>query len=304
MPDYWSTLPQCSFGNINFPVESSRIEGGQRDHVHEYPHTPGGAPELLGRKLYTFHVSSRFDVHFSDEGGYPGLYPGDLGSLLAFFEQGSTQPLRLSQMGSAVPAYAVSWTREQSAKVRSGEIVNITFREDTTEQFLFASMVNVAGSMEFSGQNLGAQIAAVQSQLSNNTMNLFSGLADLVSSIVAWGNNLIGSVTSQFYDAILAAQTICGDLDVQPDMQVPVIWPVIDALHDLWLSLIKLSQQRTQNGAKLQQKINPITQSIGQVSAFIYQGDSSRSSDLLALNNIPDPMAVKAGLSINYFPGS
>jgi DNA circularisation protein N-terminus len=302
MPTYWDSLPPCSFGGINFPVESSRIEGGQRDHVHEYPHTPGGAPELLGRKLYTFHVTSKFDVHFADEGSYPGLYPMDLGSLLAMFEEGSTQNLRLSQMGASVPAYAVSWTREQSAKCRSGETVSIVFREDTTEQFLFASMVNTAGTMEFSGQDLGAQLASVQSQLSDNTMNFFTQLASIVSNVVAWGNQLEGAFTSQYYDAVAACQTICGDLDVQPDLQVPLAFPVVNALHDVWQAAIKLSQQNTKSGVPLQQYVNPATQSIGLVCAAIYNGDTSRISDLLALNAITNPMSIRAGTKINYFP--
>lgn len=299
---YWSTLPQCSFGNINFPVESSRIEGGQRDHVHEFPHTPAGAPELLGRKLYTFHVTAKFDIHFADEGSYPGLYPENLGTLLQYFEQGSTQPLRLSQMGASVPAYAVQWTREQTAKCRSGEIVQITFREDTTSAFLFSSMVNTTLGLAAAGGGLGAQLSSVQNQLGDFTMNLFGQLAAALSSIVAWGNQLGGTFTSQFYDEVLAAQTICGDLDARPEMLSPDLWPVINALHDVWLSVIKMSQQKSQNGIKLMQWINPITQPIGQVAASIYGGDSSRSGDLLSLNVIVDPMAVRAGARINYFP--
>ena len=300
---YWSTLPQCYFGSINFPVESSRIEGGQRDHVHEFPHTAGGANELLGRKLYTFHVTSKFDIHFADEGSYPGNYPENLGTLLQYFEQGSTQPLRLSQMGAAVPAYAVQWTREQSAKCRSGETVQITFREDTTSQFLFASMVNTTLGLAAAGGGLGASLAAVQAQLSNFTMNLFSLLASVVSSIVSWGNLLTGQFTSQFYDAVLAAQTICGDLDVQPDMQSPAVWPVINSLHDLWLACIRMSQQQTQNGAKLATWIVPSTLTAAQVSASIYGGDSSRAGDILSLNGfIADPMAIRAGTKIVYFP--
>jgi hypothetical protein len=304
IPDYWSKLPPCTFGGIKFPVESSRIEGGQREHVHEYPHTPGGAPELLGRKLYVFHVTAKFDIHFGDEGSYPGLYPTDLGNLLDMFEEGSTQPLQLSQMGASVPCYAVSWTREQSAKCRSGEVVQITFREDTTEQFLFASMVNTASSIEFSGQDLSQQLASVQAQLSDTTMNFFTQLASALSNLTSWATQLEGTFTSQYYDAVLAVQTICGNLDIQPDLQQEITWPVVSALHDVWLAAVNLGQQQSQNGAPLQTWINPITQGVGAIAASIYGGDSSQVNAILSLNNFPNPQAVRAGTRVNYFPAS
>jgi hypothetical protein len=299
---YWDSLPQCSFNGINFPVESSKIEGGQRDHVHEYPHTPGGAPELLGRKLYTFRVVSKFDVNFDS---YPGLYPQGLDTLMGYFEQGTTGPLRLSQMPSAVPCYAVQWTRDQSAKCRSGEMVEIVFRENQTSLFLFSDLVDSSNAdLTDASADLAEQLADVQSQLSTGTMNLFGQLADLVSSAVAWGQQLEGTFSSQYYDAVLAIQTISGNIDAQPDMQSPTVWPVINSLHALWQNAIQSAQQQNQAGAKLKQYVVPATTDIGSICTAIYNGNSSQVSSLLSLNAIPDPLSVRAGTIISYFPQS
>src|ERR1019366_6889543 len=73
-PNRTSVLTTSGSGTIHFPVESSRIEGGQRDHLHKYPHSPGASPEKLGRESYLYHVTSKFDTGFND-GAYPGLYP-------------------------------------------------------------------------------------------------------------------------------------------------------------------------------------------------------------------------------------
>jgi hypothetical protein len=127
-------------------------------------------------------------------------------------------------------------------------------------------------------------------------------LAAMISNVTAWAVQLEGSFTSQYYDAVLAVQTICGNLDIQPDMQTPLVWPVINSLHDVWLSAIKLSQQQSQAGVQMQTWTNPTTQSVADIAAALYGGDTSQIGAILGLNTFPDPNRVRAGTSVNYFP--
>ena len=297
----WDTFPKASFGAIKFPVESSTIEGGLRDHVHEYPHTPGGAPEKLGRKLYTFKVNAVFDTNFDN---YPGNYPQDLDTLLGNFEQQATQDLRLPQMATAVPCYAFQWTREQSAKVRSGERVSITFREDQSSLFLFADIVNQGtGSIEFANNNTNATLAEIQAQLAipPATMNLFDALSAAVGQVLAIKDQAL-LYDARFGAMVAQVQNLCGQIESSVGvMQTIAAYPLLEALYQTWAAAQKLSQDLLSQGAVLQTWTNPITQDVGKISIQLY-GDTSRVSDLLSLNPFTDSARVLAGTPVNYYP--
>ena len=130
----FDSYPQASFSGITFPVESSRIKGGIRDHIHEYPHSPGGSPEKLGRMLYEFTVQVHFDARFTN---YPGLYPQSLNQLTTLFEAQTTADFRLPQMPASVSCYCRAWTREMTNRIRSGERVELVFMEDQSTLYLF-----------------------------------------------------------------------------------------------------------------------------------------------------------------------
>jgi prophage DNA circulation protein len=299
-PSIFDTFPQSTFNGVAFPTESSRIEGGMRDHVHEYPHSPGGSPEKLGRKLYTFHVSAKFDTNFDN---YPGLYPVNLDALLGFFEQGVTGDLRLSQMPSAVPSYAFQWTREQSAKCRSGEKVDIVFREDQSTLFLFADVVNAsANGMAQASNSVAQELASIQAQiaLTRSDQALFSGLAGSVGAILALQDQA-NLFDTRLNDQIASIQNTCSSLDVSPALQVAIAWPLVNAMHDLWFAAVQLGQKQQSNGVLLQTYVVPATTDIGQIANAIYK-DTSRVSDLLTLNPVVDPMSIRAGTRIEYFP--
>ena len=298
----WDTFPKAYFGSTYVPIESSSIEGGLRDHVHEYPHTPGGAPEKLGRKLYTFKALCNFDTNF---GNYPGLYPGDLNTMLDDFEQGLTQPLRFPQMEAAVPAYAINWTREMTAKVRSGERVNVTWREDQTTAFLFSGTVQQgSGSLELAANAASTNLAALKQQLqpSLTTLSLMASLTAAVGFITSIKDQAL------LYDARFAAgvsqvQNLCAQLDGQADLQPQVAYPVIESLHQTWAAAQKMQQDLSATGVPMQQFVNPLTQGIGAIAIQLY-GDSSKVSDLLTINQFGDNLRIPAGAIISYYPGA
>ena len=294
------TWPKATFGTIAFPVESSRIVGGIRRHTHEYPHSPGGAGEKLGRKIYVFEVVATFDTNFD---AYPGLYPQDLDTLMGNFEQQATQDLRLPQMAAAVPCFAVGWTREMSAKVRSGERVTITFEEDQTSVFLFGDIVALGtGQIELAATALQATADEILSQLFvyTTTPGLLDSLQDAVNFVLSFRDQAL-LYDARFSAAVQQVQDICGQLDASPDMQVVAAYPLVELLHQIWQAAQKMQQDLAAQGAVLQTWICPMTQGINTVAIQLY-GDTTRVGDLLALNPFPDSQRIKAGTPVLYYP--
>ncbi len=93
----FDALLRASFLDYPFPVQDIDVKGGLRDHVHEYPHAPGGAPEKLGRKLYEFTFTCPFLTGLR---GYPKLWPETLATLRIFFEGQNTGDLVVPTIGT------------------------------------------------------------------------------------------------------------------------------------------------------------------------------------------------------------
>ena len=296
----WDTFPKATHGAIPFPVEQSSIKGGLRHHIHEYPHSPGGAGEKLGRKLYVFDVLANFDTNFDN---YPGLYPQDLDTLLGNWEQQVTQDLRLPQMAAAVPAYAFEWTREASARVRSGEKVRVQFLEDQTSLFLFGDIVALGtGQIELGATALTQNIAAIRSQLvpSAATTAMFASLQSAIGSVLSLQDSAI-LFDQRLGAALQQVQNLCGAIDAQPDMQPVAAYSVIETLHEIWQAAQQLQGDLLSQGRTLETWTNPITQDVGSIAVQIY-GDTSQLSALLALNPFPNNARVPAGTPVLYYP--
>jgi hypothetical protein len=60
MASPFDQLQAASFAGYIFPWSRIRVSCSLRDHVHIYPHAPGGQPEKLGRNLYEFHFTCPF----------------------------------------------------------------------------------------------------------------------------------------------------------------------------------------------------------------------------------------------------
>lgn len=292
-------FPRATFNGFPFPVETSRIRGGLRDHVHEYPHSPGGSPEKLGRSLYEFDVEVHFDARFTS---YPNLYPQTLDTLVGFFEQQVTADLRLPQMPSAVPSYCRKWEREMRNKIRSGESVHLLFVEDQSTLFLFQDLISTSTA------NVSGDFVAFTGAITNlpftppaSIFAFFDQIKSFVGSIQAlqdtaelYGNRLSNAVTGLI--------NACASLDTQDAMQIVPAYALVEALHAMWASAQTLDNDLQQNGVQLQSWIVPAQMDIGRVSMSLYSGDSSHASDLLSLNDVPDPLLIPAGATLYYYP--
>ena len=284
-------LPPFAFGGIQFPVESYRVRGSIRDHVHEYSHQDGGDPELLGGKLYEIDCVGNFQATFPK---YPGLWPNQLLTLVAMFEASTVTDLTVPSRGT-FQAYALNWTQEWSAKIRSGEKVPITFRA-------MSSSLSLQNAPTLSKPAAGAIATTTQYLMSMPTST--GGLYDQLQSLVS---SLVGIVdTAEMYGSQVAARvgqiiSLCKSIDNSPGLQSPMSASAMMALHDVWAQAQQLANDLQSKNAVMQEFTVPALMSIQRISAQLF-GDTSQVTTLLALNDIPDPLAIPAFTVIVYYP--
>src|SRR5262249_28189814 len=132
-------LQRASFDGVPFPVESVDVTSDLRHHVHEYPHTAGGDPEKLGRSLYRIQMLGNFQATFR---AYPKLWPEALTKLRKTFEAEKTADLVIPTIGT-IKAFITKWRQRSTAKIRSGEKVEIEFLEDQASAFLVEKQIAV-----------------------------------------------------------------------------------------------------------------------------------------------------------------
>jgi hypothetical protein len=315
-------LPRTSFNALEFPCAHHRIHAIQRKHVHEYPHRPGGSPEKLGRSLYTVTVRGVF--HDTLE-AYPDLYPRTINDLQVLFENGTTAQFVHPSVGS-FPAFISSWDRSSDPRSRSGELVEIELTEDQTTNFLTTSILDSAhfAALGSTADEVAAQLASLQAQLVPNpdqstTVNLpASAIAaqvnftqsdtNLFDAIQSLANDITGiGDTAELYGNLLQAKAdqmanVCAQIDSSLSLQDPRSFLLMDSLHDLWALALRIQQDSQQQRVQLQTWNVTMTMPITAVSAAIYNGDASHAEDLLSLNDIPNPLAVRAGTTLNYYP--
>jgi prophage DNA circulation protein len=291
MPTAFEQLPRPSFAGIEFPYETMRIRGGLRDHVHEYPHAPGGAPEKMGRKLYEFEFNCQFQTTFA---AYPGLWPKRLAKLRHMWESELTATLVVPTIGK-IDAYAFDWEQEATAKILSGERVQIKFREDQSSAFLIEQFITVqTNRIKTKGDRFAKEAAKVTPRES-----LFDSITDAANSVLAVVD------TVQTYGNLVEAKLLllsqlCKEADQRLDVLNDVTkWQLLDALHDLWASSNELNKNIQKKLGKLVPFKLPFPMSIQDLATQFY-GDTERVVELLQLNPIEDPFLIPAGFELRY----
>lgn len=289
-------LPMASFNDAPFPVESVDIVGGLRDHVHEYPHADGGAPEKLGRKLYTIRMRANFQTRFAL---YPGLYPNTLNFLFKQFEAGTTGALVVPTLGT-ISAYCRNWSKQMQAAIRSGEKADFEFVEDLAQDFLVTSLVNPAPLSLAMTSTLAAQLDLLKP--AESALNLYDQIIQSAEAILAVFDQ--AAVAGNLIEAKLRGlEQLIQQADALPSTQSAAGAGVASALHDLWAAERQMLNdlQNKQNGG-LQAYVTPMMMSVQQISAAVYDGDASHGIDIMSLNPLEDPFRVPANSQIRYYP--
>lgn len=295
---FFDTLQQASFGSYVFPVEEVEVTGGIRDHIHEYPHAEGGAPEKLGRKLYTFRLVGNFQATFAK---YPNLYPLTLNQLQHLFEDQTTDTLVVPTIGS-IQAYARSWKRTANSKIRSGEKADFEFVEDQSEDFLVKNLV------DSSSASLGTKIGQLQAEQllaafqNPRTGNLFDSLQSAVNSYLAVADQvqLAAQIVAVKVAAVIGLCTQCDDAITNLEPLSPQNVRIFEALHDVWDGMLSQSDNLFVQQDPMHLFVVPSLMAIQDVSTRIY-GDATHCMDLLNLNPIEDAFSIPAGTQVRFY---
>lgn len=312
----FDNLTKASFAGFVFPVSEVTLTGGLRDHVHEYPHSPGGAPEKLGRKLYEIRMRCPFQQGLR---GYPDLFPATLQSLRIIYEGGRSFDLEIPTVGT-ITAYCTAWVETATPqKNRMGVEVELTFREDQSEQFLVDKLVtatvgNYRGAVFAYNQALAdqrARAAEAQAALDQPDFLMLEEipleelvLFDQVSTIGAELLDAIGTGLGfgiAIAEIALGLVSLCAEIEATSTaLQDVTRFPLLDALQDVWLMAQQVAQQATRVNVRRVDYPVPQVMSISDVSRAIY-GSNDHAIDLMAGNAIPNPFAIPAGFVIKAY---
>ena len=307
-------LKRAAFAGIEFPVESINIDGGLRDYVHEYPHAPGGAPELLGRKLYSFRMQAKF--HNTLLGWPRDLYPRTWNRLRNICEAGKPEELVVPTLGT-LTAYAVNWPETMTARQRSGVSVEFTFREYVDAFFLNGLLDITGGPALEQAQKRLAYMAERYAQTPPGQLILEAppadpllapnvpppdaakqDLLDLFGALDAAFNALLGiddqiGLYSTLVDTKLQrVLSLCREVASRAPMQDARNARLRHATLAAWAAADDRRRDLERKRERMILYVTPLDRmSVHDVSRAVY-GDQSRTMEILRLNPIRDPFNI------------
>lgn len=285
---------RASFNVIAFPCEEIEVHGGIREHVHEYPHNPGGTPEKLGRKLYEIEMVCLFHDTFA---GYPGLYPDSLAAMRGHFETELTADLVIPTVGT-IKAYCYDWKQRATGRQRSGERVTFRFREDMPPDDLDAFVATASSIKGFVA--LAQNFRIVAQDAPPPKPSLFDDIQNAINSVLAIKDqaDLFGNLIEA---KLLALANVCSQIDQLNILKDPTSYRIANAMHEIWKASLDSLRDLSQTQKKLETFKLPMLMTITDVARRLY-GDASRSVEILQLNPITDAFAIPAGTPIRYYP--
>jgi hypothetical protein len=295
------SLPLASFGGIQFPIISSDMRGGIRNHIHEFPHSSGGAPEKLGRSLYRITLQVVFDTNFRL---YDNLWPGRRDDLLLKFERQETDALVIPTFNRGpIPAYCSNWTLQMTAKVRSGERAQLEFVEDSEKDISKYALVRSSGSFPRSFSEKTKSITSDDLK----SAGFDQGSIDLFSSIrnaFQWVKGVIDSGTMAVDSLVAKWKQISGMCERMLESygcNLHSNQEFTELIRAAWE--YALSQQHTQQMHYIAQTyVVPTVMSITDVAMRLY-GKQDKAEELAALNSglIENQYALRPGTKLVWY---
>jgi hypothetical protein len=229
---------------------------------------------------------------------YQGLWPRNLNTLVRKFENQKTGDLVLPQLGSAVRAYCLNWKRVLTSRNTSGESVTLKFREDSEKLRL------AQASFDAKSQGLVASKDALDEEI-RKVPGLKRGLFDTimfaVDDILAYKDQFdmwTSLIEAKCLSVIAMVRNV---VETMAELKDPSRWAVVNALQNLWFEVRSIYEDQKQVGMTSRFWNTPAEHmTLSQVSVGIY-GVSSRGSELLTLNNLPDPFDIPRNTSIRFY---
>jgi hypothetical protein len=284
-------LPKASFAGLAFPYTKIGIVGGLDYHLHKYLHRPGGEIESLGRKPYEFTFHSEFHTTMR---AWTNAYPALLSKLISTFESEATAPLVVPNIGT-VQAKAIKWPRNLSARIRSGESVELVFLEDSQNQLVVSSIASFSmAAVPIQAAVLAGVVGAqgLDPSLLDDILNAVANLTAVLDEA-----ELMGAILAQRADVLMNA---CAALESLALFNDPMNWPVLDALRDVWASANAVSLDALAQSLPLDAFFVPRTMTVSEVSIAVY-GDTTHALELLQLNALNDALAIPPGTIVKHY---
>ncbi len=285
-------LQRASFDGLEFPVKSVSIKGRYRHEEHEYLRVPGAVIEKLERGLYMIEMHALFDANVRGYG--PRLWPDGVTVLRKKFEAGITGSLVIPTIG-AIPAMQVDWDQTaEMGKLRSGELVKLSFKEDQTQRFLALAAVQAQQ------QDLATRTANLTILRPEDPPDIFDQILNAANSILAIKDQ------SDLYGGLLAAKVgmftaLLNEADKQlTDLNEPTNHELLDAFLELWDAAVRLGTNLAESPRGPRIYVTPRQMSCSDISTAVY-GSTERAAELMTDNLFRDPFAVPAGTNVIYF---
>lgn len=296
MPEF-DSLRRASFDGIEFPVKRVSIKGRYRHHEHEYLRVPGAVIEKLERSVYNIEMEAAIDVNIR---GYGTLWPDGINALQKKYESGTTGPLVIPTIGT-IPAFQPEWDRTADmARLRSGELLKLSFKEDQTERFVQLALVKTQQqSVQTSTDALTAK-RLLLGVVPPGDANLFDQIVGAANSVLAIKDQ------ADLYGGLLAAKLArLTNLMNQADKQLeslkhPENSDVLDAFLELWNAGVNMATNLAESPRGPKLWTVPRLMSVGDIASAIY-GSTERANEIMLNNRLSDPFQVTAGTKIIYF---
>lgn len=283
---------RAGFSSIQFPIKSVKVRGGIREHTHEWRYVPAGEIEKFGRKPYVIEMQAAFHTTIK---GYGPLYPDRLADLRKLWEEETTAELVIPTIGR-VQACCIDWEQFADFKIRSGEEVPLTFKEDQSAVNLLASALRVNSSALSSAVSQWDSLSE-EIQPKPSIFDAISESANAILGIKDQFDAFGGLIESK----LLQLATLIQEADRQVvDFLDPTNYRVLYALHELLDSTYQLQKDVTDKFRRPETFITPVTMTVTEIATAIY-GHTERSSELMLNNPLTDPFAVPAGVPLLYF---
>ena len=209
------------------------------------------------------------------------------------FEQETSADLMIPSIG---PMFCMcrEWDQEMTAKVLSGERATFKFIEDSSDSFLLNDLVSTPKSLPTKASRL--------TNLSQTLPNpsIFDSVLNAVNDVMAIVDQ--GNVYGGLLEAkILGLVALCREADQRIELQDATNHGILDALRDLWAAAKEILTDTQRTGGKIVKFRVPVTMSVIDVSALVYQGDTTRASEILNLNPIDDAFAIPGGTILKIY---
>ncbi len=286
------------FDGIAFPVQEVALTGAIRRHTHQFPYSPGGATEFLGRDNYKIKVKTVFCDSFEQFG--ESLYPTALNEIRRRYEAQKVAALNVPNLG-VIRGYIYSFISTMSSKIQNGEDVEMVFEEDTTELFSVETLLTQKAT------GFGDRLSDFNSQVDELRKQSLLGAVVSVLDTITDQANLVKSSFDQveLFQSLIAAQvqglidSIDNAMDTIDLLKDPSNLDLIESTKNLWSAAVEVKDTVAGTG-NLKQYTVQKDSTLAEVGIKIF-GTTENAQQLLTLNHIEDPFLIPAGEVLIYF---